>query len=268
MRVAVYPLALLVVTLAALPVSGERAPTPYLVYGVTILGDVREVCFPYECYLFVQVVGGNSSHLLVNVTFAKGTLVRVRDYVFVRPREAASLLLTVDAETWDAYANGVHLGKLPFYGLELGELSVTLATDAGFATLVAANATRIAVADREHVRISVGNLTRDLPTREYWPALIELLDALGVEELELYSADFDGRVSLLFDAASGVLCLMRALNHSESPVAILKLLGLRGDSVFLTLFKVAAVRPPVALAEEAPVDPPERPAKAARFVPV
>jgi len=259
--------AILVFALATPLALGEKAPTPSLAYEVISFGSLEDDCL-HGCYLFVQVVGGNSSHLTVNVTLAKGDLVRVRDYIFVRPREAASLLLTVDAETWNAYANGAYLGRFPFYGLKLGEPAVSLATDKGLATLTAANATRVFVVDREFVRVTLGNFTRDIPAREFWPGLIELLDALEVERLELYSTELDVRVGLLFDAASGVLCFMRVFNYSESPVAILKLLGVKGDSVFLQLFKAAAGRPAIALAEEAPVDPPGKSVKADRFVPV
>jgi hypothetical protein len=269
MRVGVYLLALLLLAapLATPPASAEGTPTPHLVYEVVVFGRPEEACLSHECYLFVQVVGGNSSHLLVNVTFARGSLVRVRDFVFVRPREASSLLLAVDRRDWSAYANGVYAGRLPFYGLKPGGPAASLATAAGVVTLAAANATRVAVADRDYLRISVGNLTREIPTREYWPGLIDLLDALGVERLELYSAKLDGRVSLLFDPASGALCYLQALNYSEFPLAILKLLGVRGESVYLQLLRAAAARPPIALAEEAPVDPPERAPRAARFVP-
>jgi len=261
-------LAVVLVPLLATPLAlGEKAPTSFLVYEVISFGGLEDDCL-YGCYLFVQVVDGNSSRLSVNVTFAKGDLVRVRDYIFVRPREAASLLLAVDRENWSAYANGVHVGRLPFYGLEPGEPAISLATATGVVTFAAVNATLIAVADRNYVRILVGNLTRDLPTLEYWPGLIDLLNALGVERLELYSAMFDRHVSLLFDLASGILCSMQVRNYSESPVTILKLLGIEGNFVSLQLFKASADRPPVALSKEAPVDPPERTLRITRFVPI
>lgn len=259
--------AVLVFALSTPLALGEKAPTPSLVYEVISFGGRQDDCL-YGCYLSIQVVGGNLSCPIVNVTLAKGDLVRVRDYVFVRPRKVASFLLTVDAETWDAYANETYLGRFPFYGLKLGEPAVSLATDAGLATLPAVNATRVFIAYREYVRVSLGNFTRDFPTREYWPVLIELLDALGVERLELYSAEFDGRIGLLFDLASGVLCYMQVFNYSESPVAILKLLGVRGDLVFLQLFKAAAGEPAIALAEEAPLDPPKKLVKTDCFVPI
>ena len=258
--------AVLVLVLATPLALGEKAPTPSLAYKVISFGGPQGDCL-YGCYLSIQVVGGNLSHLIVNVTLAKGDLVRVRDYVFVRPREVASFLLTVDAETWNAYADETYLGRFPFYGLKLGEPAVSLATDAGLVTLPAVNATRVFIAYREYVRASFGNFTMDLPTREYWPGLIELLDALGVERLELYSAELGGRVGLLFDPASGILCYMHAFNHSESPFAILKLLGVEGDLVLLQLLKAAAGEPAIALAEEAPLDPPKELAKPDRFVP-
>ena len=252
------PAAALLGVVAALTLSLQPlALTPALVYEVELVGDVMDL---YQEYLLVFVEKRVGSFIWVNLTYIRGERVRVRDFEFIRPYRAVSVLVEVDTREWIAYYEGRRVGRFSFYRLpvRVGEPAFSTISVRGVVDWAVVDAALKCYVSENDTMVPAVELNFTFKPPRAPEILVKLKDVTGLQRLEIHRVvvNVEGRELVMsVEGLTGIPLFMSFWNFTGIRSAVLELLGIEGRHLFLSLIGVGAERPPVTVARRAPVDP-------------
>ncbi|RLF04615.1 MAG: hypothetical protein DRK00_06315 [Thermoprotei archaeon] len=274
-------LVILFAAIAVTPVSaGAAPPLPTLIYEVDA---VFERFYPYRSYLVISPMRVEGRYIYFNVTYLLGEPVRIRDVYFIRPYNATSIVIKVDAETWEAYYGDLDLGNFLFVGLHRASRPLSSLEDGRVVYWSVVNVTLIGVVDEEGYWIPAAPVK--LPRRIRAPqAYIDVARALGLRVLEVYSMrlrgpgvascrmTFEGHSGILLSAfisEMGVVEVVGGKLPAYTNVTIFRLLGIKAIEIFISLAHVTPGETSVPITKAVEIDPtPAIPAASKRGLPI